>query len=366
MPRIVRAFRGGDDRLLSGIAQHGRRRAACASSASTRWRRRSSSPKACSAAISRRRATAPTSRARLTLIAALGPFDVGQAAVVANNHVLAVEAAEGTDNMLARIAELRRAGPGDHAARRRRSGQGAKARPGPPLRSAGDRAADHRECGARRACRRRRRRRQRRSSPRPPRSIAAADRAEDLSSSACARRGAMTDAPQQRPLSIYLVAAEESGDALGAALARALTARDGGAADACRRRRPRHGGRRDRQPVRRSTSSRSSGLTAIPRRLPMILRRIRETADAVVAARPDALVIIDSPDFTHRVARRVRRLAPVNPDPRLRLAVGLGVAARARARHARLCRSACSPSCRSSRRRTCGSAARRAAMSAIR
>ena len=36
------------------------------------------------------------------------------------------------------------------------------------------------------------------------------------------------------------------------------------------------------------------------------LRRIRETADAVVAARPDVLVIIDSPEFTHRVARRVR------------------------------------------------------------
>jgi DUF1009 family protein len=46
----------------------------------------------------------------MKLIAALGPFDVGQAAIVANNNVLAVEAAEGTDNMLARIAELRRRG----------------------------------------------------------------------------------------------------------------------------------------------------------------------------------------------------------------------------------------------------------------
>ncbi len=36
----------------------------------------------------------------LEVIAALGPFDVGQAAIVADNHVLAVEAAEGTDNML--------------------------------------------------------------------------------------------------------------------------------------------------------------------------------------------------------------------------------------------------------------------------
>src|SRR4029077_6400172 len=55
------------------------------------------------------------------------------------------------------------------------------------------------------------------------------------------------------------------------------------------------------------------GIAAVPRRLPMIFRRIRETAAAVVAARPDALVIIDSPDFTHRVARRVRRLAPQIP-----------------------------------------------------
>ena len=46
----------------------------------------------------------------LAVIAALGPFDVGQAAVVAGNNVLGVEAAEGTDNLLHRIAELRRLG----------------------------------------------------------------------------------------------------------------------------------------------------------------------------------------------------------------------------------------------------------------
>jgi len=38
---------------------------------------------------------------------ATGPFDVGQAVVVNDRHVLAVEAAEGTDLMLARVAELR-------------------------------------------------------------------------------------------------------------------------------------------------------------------------------------------------------------------------------------------------------------------
>ena len=65
-----------------------------------RWRRKSWSRKARSAATSlRERDRADIARA-LTVIAALGPFDVGQAAIVANNNVLAVEAAEGTDNML--------------------------------------------------------------------------------------------------------------------------------------------------------------------------------------------------------------------------------------------------------------------------
>jgi len=123
----------------------------------------------------------------------------------------------------------------------------------------------------------------------------------------------MTAAPQRpsQPLSIAIVAAEESGDALGAALARALVKAEsavqltgvGGNAMAAA-----------------GISSPFSiaelsiiGLTAIPRRLPAILRRIRETADAIIEARPRALVIIDSPDFTHRVARRVRRRAPDIP-----------------------------------------------------
>jgi len=42
------------------------------------------------------------------VLAALGPFDVGQSVVVDRGWVVAVEAAEGTDAMLARCAELRR------------------------------------------------------------------------------------------------------------------------------------------------------------------------------------------------------------------------------------------------------------------
>jgi lipid-A-disaccharide synthase len=47
--------------------------------------------------------------------------------------------------------------------------------------------------------------------------------------------------------------------------------------------------------------------------LPSIFRHIREAADAVIAAQPDVLVIIDSPEFTHRVARRVRAASPHIP-----------------------------------------------------
>ena len=124
----------------------------------------------------------------------------------------------------------------------------------------------------------------------------------------------MTTAPQSelsRPLAIYIIAAEESGDALGAALANALKTRGGalklsgigGHAMAA-------AGIGSPFPIDQLAII---GLTAIPKRLPNIVRRIREAAAAVIAARPDALVIVDSPDFTHRVARRVRRRAPAIP-----------------------------------------------------
>ncbi|MCL4767694.1 MAG: UDP-2,3-diacylglucosamine diphosphatase LpxI [Hyphomicrobiaceae bacterium] len=48
--------------------------------------------------------------AGLSLIEALGPADVGQAVVIADGRPVAIEAAEGTDRMLARLAELRHEG----------------------------------------------------------------------------------------------------------------------------------------------------------------------------------------------------------------------------------------------------------------
>jgi DUF1009 family protein len=44
------------------------------------------------------------------VLGALSPYDIGQGVVVADGRVLAVEAAEGTDAMLRRVAALREAG----------------------------------------------------------------------------------------------------------------------------------------------------------------------------------------------------------------------------------------------------------------
>jgi lipid-A-disaccharide synthase len=122
----------------------------------------------------------------------------------------------------------------------------------------------------------------------------------------------LSHAANARPLSIYIIAAEESGDALGAALARALRAHEDGALKLAG-----IGGRAMAAAGIASPFPIDElsiiGLTAIPQKLPTIFRRIRQAAAEVIAARPDALVIVDSPDFTHRVARRVRRLAPEIP-----------------------------------------------------
>jgi lipid-A-disaccharide synthase len=111
---------------------------------------------------------------------------------------------------------------------------------------------------------------------------------------------------------IFLIATEESGDRLGASLMKVLRQRLGGAV--------RFDGVGGRSMMQEGLSSRFPieelsiiGLAAIAKRLPAILRRIRQTADAVTEASSDILVIIDSPDFTHRVARRVRARNPAIP-----------------------------------------------------
>jgi lipid-A-disaccharide synthase len=111
---------------------------------------------------------------------------------------------------------------------------------------------------------------------------------------------------------IFLIATEESGDRLGASLMKVLRQRLGGAV--------RFEGIGGQAMAREGLATlfpieqlSIMGLAAVAKQLPMILRRIKETAAAVTRASPDVLVIIDSPDFTHRVARRVRASDPSIP-----------------------------------------------------
>ncbi len=112
-------------------------------------------------------------------------------------------------------------------------------------------------------------------------------------------------------LTIALVATEASGDRLGGALMQAIKARAPGArfvgvggSDMAAH------GLRSLFPIGELAII---GVVAILSRLPSIYSHIRAAADAVIASRPDVLVIIDSPEFTHRVARRVRAAAPDIP-----------------------------------------------------
>lgn len=110
---------------------------------------------------------------------------------------------------------------------------------------------------------------------------------------------------------IGLIATEPSGDRLGGALMQAIAARAPGArfvgvggADMAAH------GLASPFPIEELAII---GVTAIFARLPSIFRHIRMAADAMIAAQPDVLVIIDSPEFTHRVAKRVRRALPALP-----------------------------------------------------
>jgi lipid-A-disaccharide synthase len=115
-----------------------------------------------------------------------------------------------------------------------------------------------------------------------------------------------------RPLRVFLVAGEHSGDALGAKLMSALGrlhsgpiafAGVGGEAMEAE-------GLQSLFPIAEVTVM---GPGAILRRLAPIVRRAYRTIDAAVAFAPDVVVIIDSPEFTHPIARRIRRRRPDIP-----------------------------------------------------
>lgn len=112
-------------------------------------------------------------------------------------------------------------------------------------------------------------------------------------------------------MKVFIVAGERSGDFLGAKLLAALRRRvttldiDGVGGEAM-----------SREGLASLFSMHElavMGFVDVLARAPRLLRRIDETARAAVAFAPDVVVIIDSPDFTHRVARRIRKAAPNIP-----------------------------------------------------
>lgn len=116
----------------------------------------------------------------------------------------------------------------------------------------------------------------------------------------------------RRPLHIALIAGEPSGDALGARLMSALR-REAGAGV----RFSGVGGEHMQAEGLASLFPMSDialiGPLDILLHLPLVYRRVRQAVTAIVRSPADILVIIDSPEFTHAVARRVRKARPGLP-----------------------------------------------------
>jgi len=115
-----------------------------------------------------------------------------------------------------------------------------------------------------------------------------------------------------KPLTLMLVCGEPSGDLLGGQLMAALKTLTGGtvkivgvggeAMEAL--------GLKSLFPL---DATAVMGLHEILPKVPEILRRVRQAADFAAETKPDAVVLIDSPDFTHRIAKRLKRIAPRIP-----------------------------------------------------
>ena len=111
---------------------------------------------------------------------------------------------------------------------------------------------------------------------------------------------------------LFVVAGEHSGDALGARLMATLNARYKG--------RIRYLGVGGEGMAKQGLISQFPmsdvavmGLTSIIPRLPRIVRRVWRTVDAAIAAEPGVVIIIDSPEFTHPIAKRIRKRRPDLP-----------------------------------------------------
>ena len=113
-------------------------------------------------------------------------------------------------------------------------------------------------------------------------------------------------------LRIAVIAGEESGELLAADLIETVAARTGRSVELIG-----VGGHRLEALGLRSLFPSHEialmGVSAVIRDLPRLIRRIGSTAKAIAEAKPNCLITVDSPDFTLRVARKVRTLAPSIP-----------------------------------------------------
>lgn len=110
-----------------------------------------------------------------------------------------------------------------------------------------------------------------------------------------------------RPLRVTIIAGEMSGDLLGAAVMGGLKSGGDVAFSGIGGPSMESEGLTSRFAMEELSVM---GLTEVLPRLPSLLRRIRETADAIIANPPDILLTIDSPDFCLRVAKRVKKANP--------------------------------------------------------
>ena len=229
----------------------------------------------------------------------LGAADIGQAAVARAGHIVDVEDRNGTDALLARVAE--KGGRGGVLVKTKKPGQERRAdlpAIGPGTVEAAKRAGLSGiaiEAGAALVLDR-------------EALVQAADAAglfvvgvasEDVRDAADAENAAT------RVPFVFLIAGEPSGDALGARLMAALKAKTGG--------RVRFAGIGGPAMIGQGMQSlfpmqelAVMGLAEVLPRILHLKRRIDETVATVKAARPDVLVTVDAPDFSLRVAKRLK------------------------------------------------------------
>ncbi len=115
-----------------------------------------------------------------------------------------------------------------------------------------------------------------------------------------------------RPLRLYLVAGEHSGDALGAKLMAEIKARLGAGVvfDGVGGEEMAREGLVSLFPL---SDVAVMGPVNIAKQLPRLIDRVHQTVRDAVAVGPDAVVIIDSPEFTHPIAKRIRQRMPQVP-----------------------------------------------------